>query len=90
MLDYWDYYFGAREDTLDYGLATKIMKETLSFVPKAWWNLVWHQLTLTIRDNVLSLDIAALVVNIIESFEIDVTKILERETRDWAMNMHKT
>lgn len=57
-------------------------KDSLSYVVKAWWTLVWHQLSPTIGDNITSPDKASLVDDIMKDYEIDLSKILAREIHD--------
>lgn len=51
----------------------------MNFMAKELWTLVRHRLCPINRDNVLSLDHAALVAGIMAGYDIDMAKLIARE-----------
>lgn len=63
----------------DVGSSSWIMMGSLNILEKAWWTLGHNRLSITYGDNVLIPDKAALVMGIMEGYEIDIAKLIERK-----------
>lgn len=64
------------------GLVTHLTKGTLFFATKAWFTLVYHKLSTTKQDNVLSPKKDVLVTSIVDGYKINVDNIIVREIYD--------
>lgn len=54
----------------------QITKASLIFASKAWWTLRLYQLSLTIGENILTLDRVTFVAGLMESYYIYIAKII--------------